>query len=160
LTKNFGKKPTKDQIIVGVQMCLNTVQWTPAEDEQVIQAVLSHGKPNKDDDSDLDKALRDADRLANMDADVIIRAGQHQPEILAVDYVNFENNPDEHYGNILSVYWDVHNCTTWMSREGPYIIRLPKARELGRSRAKFLMLFLDTIKAQRKEIGLVPYPEV
>ncbi len=141
-----------------VRQWLETTDLTGEERDEVVCVVLHHEGANSDTDSLLKITLCDADRLANMDADVIIRGGQFQPHLLAVDPVWFEKNPEATYRNPGSVLWDVNNCALWADETGPYILRLPKARELGRRRAAFLRSFIAMIRAQRAEAGLVPYP--
>ncbi len=129
----------------------------------VIDAVVHHGsKPNHPDDSLVTIALADADRLVNMEPDVAARGGQHHPDIPVVDPIYIGNTPGATYRNPPSVLWDVWNTTTWASDEGPYIIRLPKAREMAKTRARFIHLYLDTIKEFRAEIGILgaDYPLV
>ena len=141
-------------------------QWLGATDlpkkerDEVVFAVLHHETANSEHDTPLNIPLKDADRLANLDADVIIRGGQFQPHLLAVDPVHLEHDPKATYHNPRSVLWDVANCASWMNTEGPYVLRLPKARELGVKRAEFLKLFISTIHAQRQEVGLIPYPTI
>lgn len=143
-----------------VRSWLEVTDFTGEERDEVVSAVLHHEGANKENDTPVQVCLKDADRLANLDADVIIRSGQFQPHLLAVDPVNLERDSKATYRDPRSVLWDVNNCVSWMKESGPYILRLPKARELGASRAAFLQVFIATIRAQRSEIGLVPYPEL
>lgn len=142
-----------------VREWLEVADLTSDERDEVVSAVLRHEGANKDSDTPIQVALQDADRLANLDADVIIRAGQFQPHLLAVDPIHLENDPGATYRDPRSVLWDVNNCISWTKESGPYILRLPKARELGAERGTFLQLFVDTIRKQRMETGLIPYPQ-
>ncbi len=143
-----------------VREWLNTTDLTSEERDEIVFAVLHHEGANDEADTLLKITLCDADRLANLDADVLIRGGQFQPHLLVVDPVHFENDPEATYRDPRSILWDVKNCISWTKESGPYVLRLPKARELGASRGAFLQLFIDKIHAQRSEVGLVPYPEL
>lgn len=135
-------------------------EWR-SEFTSVIEAVINHGsKPNSPDDHLVTIALTDADRLINMEPDVIIRYGQHHLDIPALDPVYIEATPGANYRDPKTVAWDIANCITWAAETGPYILRLPKARELGQERAAYLRMFLDTLKRQRANLGLIPYPEI
>ncbi len=140
---------------------LRFLGFTNEERDLVTQAVVHHGtKPNALTDSLVLMALADADRLVNMEPDVIIRSGQHHHDIPALDPVYFEAVPGANYRDPKTVLWDIANCITWALNEGPYILRLPKARELGKERAAYLQNFIDTIKRQHSDLGLVPYPSI
>lgn len=134
-----------------------------SEDERrlIVEAVINHGsKPNHPDDHLVSVALADADRLINMEPDVIIRSGQHHANIPVLDPIYIEATPGANYRDPKTVAWDIANCITWASDSGPYILRLPKARELGQERAAYLREFIATLKRQRADLGLMPYPEI
>ncbi len=141
-----------------VAILLETVHLTSNEIDVIVHAVTTHESANNENDTPVQIALKDADRLANLDLDVVIRSGQFQPHLMAVDPVHMENDPDANYRDPRSVLWDVNNCISWTKEEGPYVLRLPKARKMGMYRAAALQSFIDTIKLQRAEIGLLPYP--
>lgn len=130
------------------------------EVREVAHAVVTHEASNQDSDTLVQVTLKDADRLANLDADVIIRSGQFHPQIPAVDPVHLEKDPKANYQDPGSVLWDIHNCISWTGDVGPYTLRLQKAKELGLKRAAFLRQFIQVIRDQRTEIGLVPYPPI
>lgn len=147
-----------------IEVRITLDQWLSNSDldwrdkEEVIFVVVNHEGPNKPSDTPVQITLNDADRLANLDADVIIRSGQFHPDIFPVEPYHLENDPQATYHNPRSVLWDIKNSITWTYEEGPYILRLPKARELGKKRAAFLELYIETIREQRKEAGLIPFP--
>lgn len=133
---------------------------TEDERDEVVLAVLRHESVNSESDTPVEVTLKDADRLANLDADVIARSGQFHPDLLVVDPIHLENDPEATYHDPRSLLWDVANCVSWTEETGPYVLRLPKARALGASRAAFLRFYISTIHAQREEAGLIPYPEL
>lgn len=126
----------------------------------VIRAVLHHGsKPNSPDDPLVLVALTDADRLVNLEADVIPRTAVFHYNLPFLDPVLFENDPEANYRMPKTVFWDLNNARNWVNSEGPWIIRLPEARKLAHERAQFLADYFDLIKRQRAEAGLIPYPK-
>lgn len=123
--------------------------------ELVVQAAVHHGgKPNAPDDPLVFVLLTDADRLENIGATVLIRGGQHHVNSMVVDPVHFEKEPGATYASHKTVLWDLWNCTTWMADEGPYIIRLPQAREIGQKRVNRLLKFIGDVKEDINELGL------
>ncbi len=136
-----------------------------ADRDRVIGAVIHHGsKPNREGDDLVTIALADADRLANMGATLPIRSGQHHssvrilnPVTIQVDYS--ERHPREKYNHPDSVLYDIQNAIDWYRKpEGLYALRLPKALEIGKIRAKRLETLIEDILAERALVGLYPYP--
>jgi hypothetical protein len=143
------------------EMLLENTDLREYQRRLIIEAVINHGsKPNQPNDHLITVALTDADRLINMEPDVIIRSGQHHADIPALDPVYMEATPGANYRDPKTVLWDIANCISWANECGPYVLRLPKARELGRQRADYLIGFIETLKRQRYDLGLFPYPEI
>src|SRR3989344_1023441 len=161
---DFSKNVSEAPVEVVIEMTSRMLdEWTGIsgvdQKKWIIDAVVNHGsKPNHPDDHLVTIALADADRLINMEPDVIIRIGQHHPDIPALDPIYIEATPGANYCDPKTVMWDIANCITWAAETGSYILRLPKARELGQERAAYLRTFIDTLKRQRAELGLVLYP--
>lgn len=127
----------------------------------IIDAVIHHGsKPNGSDNPLILVGLTDADRLVNLEADIIPRTAQHHHDIPVLDPVVFENDPKANYKEPGTVFWDLNNTRSWANKGGPWSIRLPESRRLARERAKFLDDYFRLIKKQRKDSGLIPYPEI
>lgn len=148
-------------VVAMTQVMLSGVGGFSEEDGRlIIEAVVNHGsKPNSFDDHLVSVALADADRLINMEPDVIIRSAQHHADILSLDPVYIEASPGANYRDPKTVAWDVANCITWSAETGPYIVRLPLARELAQERASYLREFLAMVKRMRADLGLYPdYP--
>ncbi len=126
----------------------------------VVEAVLRHEQLN--DEGGLDGpvlvALKDADRLVNLELDVVIRAGQFQPHLPAVDATHLLENPQATFFVPGSVLRNIAYCLLWPRPDGPEAIRLPRARKIAKTKAKLLQRYLDDVLRQRKEAGLVPYP--
>ena len=144
----------------------NLVRWmleavpelTPEEKERVVHVVLHHKGRNQDTDTPLQVALNDADRLADMLTTLLVRSGQFHPDLPVVDPVHWENDPKASYYEPGATFWDTNNCRKWADETGPYILRLPKAREFGKALAAFLGLYMEVTKLQYKMMGLDPYP--
>lgn len=125
----------------------------------ILHAVLCHDQPNGLDDSDVLVALVDADRVVNIEADVIVRAGQYMGDALrVVDPVHLLDDPTASFKDPKSILRILKENLDWEVEGGFVGIRLPKARELAKSRFAFLRLYLETVIKQREEMGLIPYP--
>lgn len=160
-SENISRVSDADVIHMALQMLNEWTDIAGEEEHWVIDAVVNHGsKPNLLDDHLVTIALADADRLINMEPDIIIRGGQYHPDIPVLDSVYIEATPGANYRDPKTVVCAIANCITWAAETGPYILRLPKARELGQERAGYLRTFIDTIKRQLADLGLVPYPEI
>lgn len=137
----------------------------PESRERIISAVIHHGsKPNQPDDDLVTIAVGDADRLANMGANLPIRSGQHNHHVRLLNPITMEvdtssRSSREKYNNPDSVLWDIRNCIDWYRKpDGPYALRLPESLKLGRIRAGRLERYIQEIKDDRAFVGLYPYP--
>jgi len=128
--------------------------------EIVLDAVLHHSKKNDPSDSPTLITLMDADRLVNIEADLIPREGQCIPNVHVIDPILLLSDPEAHFFNPKSIMRHVKEILDWEIEGGIVGIRLPKARKIAKSRFNFLKLFLKTTIDQRKEAGLIPYPEI
>jgi hypothetical protein len=134
--------------------------------DRIIPAVVHHGtKPNAPDDDLVIQGVCDGDRLANMGATIPIRSGQHNhnvrvlnPHTIQVD--PSDRSPREKYNNPDSILYDLQNAADWYFKpEGPYALRLPKSREIGKVRAERIQRLIQDIVAERELVGLYPnYP--
>ncbi len=118
------------------------------ERSMISDAVLGHTGKNSDADSKILIALMDADRVVNMEADIIMRAGQFRPDIPAVDFVHFLNDPKATYQNPRSILRDINYCLDWVTEGGPVCVRTKLGKQLGKERAEFLRLYIETLKKQ------------
>ncbi|PIR94643.1 hypothetical protein COT97_00060 [Candidatus Falkowbacteria bacterium CG10_big_fil_rev_8_21_14_0_10_39_11] len=131
--------------------------WTALDKvnaQLVINAVMQHSKLNDPNDDSVTVTLKDADRLANLGPNVIIRSGQHFNELPAFNPLFIsEFDPTATYRNPKSVLRDVLSSLEWEDW-----IRLPKARELARPYVAFLKQFKALMLHQLQEVRLDPYP--
>jgi len=131
---------------------------TPEETETVIAAVMGHAGINSDTDSRVLIALMDADRVVNLDSDVIIRSGRYHTDVPAIDYVHFLQDPEATYLEPKSTLRDISHCLDWIEEGGRVCVRTRLGKELGKERALFLQTFFGTIEKQLTDVGLLPYP--
>ncbi len=125
--------------------------------ESVINAVLKHGGENNESDSPVLIALMDADRLVNVELDLVIRCSQFQPDLPAVDFARLLNDPTATYRDPKSVLRDIVSSLEWET-DPRFALRTPKAIEMGKARFAALHFFMDTLLGQINESGLIPYP--
>ncbi len=129
------------------------------DQEEVVQAVLHHEGNNEQIDllphHLLAQTLVEADRLANMITTIPMRGARFSLHLPLVDPLHFENDPAANYRNPKSVLWDVANCASWGDRGGPYILRLPKARELGAKYAAHLRQIIAWIREDYMDTRIV-----
>ena len=125
----------------------------PAEREKVILADLNHGLPNSQDDSPVQIALMDGDRLVNLDADVIIRSAQfYAPEGLpAIDFNHYLDDPEATFREPKSVVRDLKFNLEWVQEGTPVCVRTRLGKELGLERKFFFDMFFRVLKKQLLE---------
>lgn len=113
------------------------------ETEQIFSAAFRHEEKNKDDQGIVQQVLQDADRLANLDLLLVIRAAQFRPTIKAIDFEHIESiDPASNYFNPQTVF-DVlrMNLVEYIPQ-----LRLPLAIGLAKSREKDLVDYIEKVK--------------
>ncbi len=146
------------------------LEWLLATDlneeerDAVVDAVVRHAGPNIDGHVVL-MILQDADRLVNIMPDVVMRAGQFQPDIFDVDPVYLLGDPNASYFAPGSVLWDLHYMSTKWDSEHPdadprYRLRSSYGIEIGRPYFRFLRDYVAQVLKCREDYGLVPYPQI
>ncbi len=139
--------------------------WLTVEDlteyicQVIIKAVLNHGKPNDDSDDTVTVALKDADRAVNARIDVVIRSAQFRSNLPVIDPVLLLEDFRGKYNDRLTVVADLLDCLDWGKDDPRFGVRTQKAKKMIASRVAALLNFFEMIVEQRKEEGLVPYPE-
>ena len=123
----------------------------------VVKAVLGHNGKNDESDSPVLVALMDADRLVNIELDLVIRCGQFQPDLPAVDFRHLLDDPTASYKDPKSVLSDIKSSLEWET-DPRFALRTPTAIEMGRARFAALRFYMETLLEQIKESGLIPYP--
>lgn len=126
--------------------------------ETIFDAVIKHDGKNGDNDSQALIALMDADRVVNLDPDLIIRSGQYYHDLPAVDFIHFLSDPEARYGNPKSVLYDIACALEWVDEKTRVCVRTKLGKKLGAERAAGIRSFIDTLKARLEESGLHPSP--
>jgi hypothetical protein len=133
--------------------------FSAEERELIIDAVLKHSQRNDPTDSIVLITVMDADRLANSDLDVLMRAGQYTPDVQCIDPVHFLNVPGESFRAPKSVLGNlIVSRQEWLDNEGPVPMRLPKAYTIMVRLLNDLKVYANMVWNQRELVGLVPYP--
>lgn len=142
---------------------LSVTDLDDAEKRLVVEAVLEHHSLNKDEDSPVTVVLKDADRLANIGPNNILRSGQLYNELPAYDprYVAHPD-PEATYRVPKTVLHDVLCSLEWE----PWF-RTPKAKELAGPYFEFYREFAWRFVCQMREVGFLaengestyPFPE-
>lgn len=133
------------------------------ERELVVEAVLEHHNRNKPEDSAVTIALKDADRLANIGPNNIIRSGQLHEKLPAYDprYVA-DPDPEATYKVPKTCLHDVLCSLEWE----PWL-RYPTAIELAAPYFDYYRRFKEVFVRQMQEVGFIdekgnstyPFPE-
>lgn len=133
----------------------NYTGFSEEEKKLIIEAVQDHSKLNDPNDNPITIALKDADRLANIGPQFFIRVAQDHRGLSAVDPKHTISNPDStaNYRNSKTVATHVGYSLEWQE-----MLRLPRAKELGKRRFELTRICLEDIESQLEEIGLYPYP--
>ena len=120
--------------------------------ELILDAVLKHSRKNEVDDTIITIALKDADRLANTNPGVLMRAGQFcnaLPFVIptiarspGVDIPNTYNDPRSAYDSLaFNIEWE-----TWF--------RLPKAQQLGQEHCAYLRQYMLDVRQSYAAMGV------
>lgn len=121
------------------------------EQRLVIEAVLEHHSLNKPEDSPVTVVLKDADRLANIGPNNIIRSGQLHEKLPAYDprYV-VHPDPEATYRVPKTCLHDVLCSLEWE----PWL-RCPKAIKLARPYFDYYRQFKEVFVRQMQEVGFL-----
>jgi hypothetical protein len=128
-------------------------EFSSEELGMIYRAVRDHSKLNDANDDLVTIILKDADRLANLGLLNIIRGGQHRPEIPSMTLGCFGLHPDSTFRKPLSCLDALHYNLEWEE-----MLRLPRARALGRQWFALYRYLIATNEAQFREIGLDVWP--
>jgi len=153
----IGKQSTPDKEVENL-----VIYWLGLLEElsltdrrEIISTVLKHECANSEQDSNVLIALRDADRVVNLELDLVIRSGQHYHKLPAVDFEHFIDDPSATYQEPRSVLRDIAYALEWMDEKSPYCIRTSLGRKFGEERATELRRYTDTLRKQLEETGLL-----
>lgn len=127
--------------------------FTRAEVLEIMDAAFRHSELNQDDQGVVQIILMDADRLANLQSAVIVRAGQFLPHIPAFEfeYLMGACNPETTYHKPKSVLDNLRNNIA------EYIpkLRNEKAKILGARYRDELQEFITRLEKNYQDLGLI-----
>lgn len=150
--------PEYDSYVVSIRVSryLSETNLTSKQRALIIEAVLRHSQRPVLSDNLITVVLMDADKLANLGCQAIIRSGQFRHNLPVIDlrYLS-ERPPGTSFTAPGSVYWDLLGHLEWGE---PGWLRTPKAIELAKPLIKEHRDFLEGLVKQYQDTGLLPYP--
>ncbi len=135
----------------------DALDWCPENSavirwwHNILSAVLNHNKPNDDADEPITIILKDADRLANINPLVIVRAAQSHHGLPPTDprWLGMRSTPDSTYSNPLVITDGVFSSTEWETW-----LRLPTAKRIAAKYFDHLWHFYQLIAVAHDESGI------
>ena len=141
---------------------LETADLNGNEKLLVVTAVLNHSKRNNSEEGAVTICLKDADKVVNLEADVILRAALCRATLPMFDprYTQGEADSAATYKNPRSMFRSLEYVLEWVDEEKGWF-RLPKARALAENRAEFIRYFLTVWTEQLERSGMLApnFPE-
>ncbi len=152
----LGKDNVTSQAIEAlVRQWLQPSDTAGDEKRIIVNAVLVHnGKNDSNHHSKVAMALRDADRVVNLELDLVIRSGQRFFNKPPVDYDIFFRQPPN-FRNPQTVMEDLALSLEWVDPTNPFCVQTDTGMKLALERAKTLQWYFDTLKAQLKVYGFL-----
>ncbi len=157
ISKN-GTDPSEVGIMDLVRKWLDETDLDQEARDTVINAVLKHDQKNDQNDPDLLVALKDADRIVNLDPDSIIRCGQFLHTLPSIDYTHFVSSPTATYKKPESVARDIASSLNWVDPKSGVCIRTEVGLNMARERSDLIKNYLEALKKQLEAEGVLPTP--
>jgi hypothetical protein len=139
-------------------------ELSSSDKDEIRVALQNHDGPNREEDSETQMILQDADRLANVNAIVIMRSGQFRSTIptLELGHLGIGKNPESTFKNPRTAHDDLFNVLEW-DPEGPeaiakFCLRLPRAIEIGRPHFEYIRNWFRKLQSDFRALGLDPWP--
>ena len=140
MDRMMNPRPTKDVLsmllgsTVDFKLRIFTSDYFTSQEKYLIKdAVLHHSERNKSEDSEVLLVLKDADRLANLAPEIIMRAGQFAPAIPSFNPLNPGLGPSGSFANLEYAMDDLYYVLEWVMGEKFWL--QPKEKWLDYSRA-------------------------
>lgn len=134
----------------------DTARWT------VKEAVVNHCTPKRrysSDDSTVKVLIADADKLVNLELDLVMRSAQFLNRLPLFDprFVTGKD-PEANYKNPKTILHDIKSSLEWVDDDW---FRIPVAKKMAEERAYALRNFVDNWAKQLEEGGVLTpsYPE-
>ncbi|MFA6339058.1 MAG: HD domain-containing protein [Candidatus Paceibacterota bacterium] len=120
----------------------------------ISEAVMEHSKLNSDQDSHVTMILKDADRLANLGPNMVIRNGQAYHDRQGYNLMHTRDfSPGSTYATAPTALDAIRYALEW---EG--MLRVPKAQSLAKPYLEILRKFIEGFSKQAEEVSLDDYP--
>ena len=156
LQKDVGNDNVTNEMISDLaKTWLSYTDCTEQELRIVVEAVIVHSGKNSPEHSNVTLALRDADRVVNLEIDVVIRSGQFYSDLPAVDYVNFLSDPEASYKKPKSCLYDISQSLEWVDPSSPFCVQTKLGALLAGVRARALEGYIEILKQQLETSGLI-----
>lgn len=135
-----------------IRDALETVRehFSDEQRAEIHEAVLRHSELNRDDQSFTQVVLMDADRLANLQMAIPIRAGQFRASIPPLEMEFLDTmNPVSTYREPKSVLDDLRHALQWVDW-----LRTQRGKELGQEAGKDIRNYLEVVARPYRLLGL------
>ena len=156
--RGVSKNVVKQRIAPLVEGWFRDVGLSPEERARIQDAVLRHDQKNDDRDDEVLVALMDADRVINMDPDVVMRSGQLYANLPAVDFRHFLSDPAATYRDPRSVLKDVSACLDWVDPKSSVCIRTKPGLAMAQRRAEYIRAYIEALRNTLLEEEMLPVP--
>lgn len=150
--------PSDEDVSRLIHLWLGETSLNWADRKIVVSAVLAHDQKNDPRDSNVLVALKDADRIVNLDLDVLMRAGQFRPTLPTVDYAHFIDSPTASFKNPESVIRSMAYVLEWTDPTTDVCIRTEAGLAMARTRSERIRNYLNDLKKQLQSEGVFPAP--
>lgn len=154
-----GRRDVPEYLVTGLlKEWLNYTGLSSGEELIIIDAVLKHSLLNDPNDGLVLMALKDADRLTNLEPDVIMRAAQFYSDLPMIDPIHWLSDPAATLREPKSVLKDLANNSEWGNfSDLKFGIRLPKAQLRAKEFTDFLLDYIERVKKCWVDAGLLPF---
>lgn len=124
----------------------------------VLKAVKGHANINQVDDSCVQIALMDADRVVNLSLDAVMRSAQHHKSLQTVDYQHALSNPNAQYSSPQSVLKGLWFHTEWADPTTNVCVRTHYGKREAQKRLTLIQQYMENVLSQITDEGFFPLP--
>ena len=137
---------------------LTFTDLTGQERALVLDAVLGHDLPNDAQDNSVLVALKDADRLVNLEPDAIMRTAQFYADFPAVDPIHWLADPSATHREPKSIIRCLRSNAEWGNFSNTkFGIRLPRAQQRATELTDYLLNYIEKTHECWIKAGLLPF---
>lgn len=149
----FG--PGYEEVLERYLLLLPNPPFRATDAEEIRVAVLRHDEfkdKNVDTRSTTQRILMDADKLVNMDPLLIVRSGQHHPNIPAIEleYIG-RRNPASTFKEPTSVIEDLWGSIEWVE---PGWFHYPEAQRRAEVLAEYIRTYIKSVEQEYEALGI------